>query len=350
MPPGGNYYDFNSSGPSSFDYDQEAAAQAGPGQLRYDRSDDPRGLEDKDLYGSLITSYPFLEDGLVKKTITLLLGKCHYHVISYYSAEDVRSGRLNVPSHDSIFDHVTVREGLITNKAWRTPIDREPLEINQQSKAYISLYPVQPVQYPSISQQSNGYSAPPITAPQIPASLPLMPVQGVPRLPVDGLPSTEMPSYPDFKFHQHDNFDGGEQAVAQSGLDALNAGGHYQQNASQGYELDYIAAQLYSSSPTPHQLPQYSAPATGNAYGAFVQPDAGNSYHHMNGYRSQSATTSQGYDIKQSGEEADPAASNGNLGLAPAVQQPMVSPLINGWRGGNTQTQYPPQIWDCSLI
>ena len=43
--------------------------------------------------GSLIDSYEFKEGGLMKKTISVKYQGTHHHVISYYSLEDVVSGK-----------------------------------------------------------------------------------------------------------------------------------------------------------------------------------------------------------------------------------------------------------------
>ena len=46
------------------------------------------------LYGSLITSYNFKTNGLVKKTLSVVVDGSKLHMVSYYRADDVLSGRL----------------------------------------------------------------------------------------------------------------------------------------------------------------------------------------------------------------------------------------------------------------
>ena len=46
------------------------------------------------LYGSLITSYNFKANGLVRKTLSVLVDGTKLHLVSYYRADDVLSGRL----------------------------------------------------------------------------------------------------------------------------------------------------------------------------------------------------------------------------------------------------------------
>ncbi|EPQ29898.1 uncharacterized protein PFL1_02571 [Pseudozyma flocculosa PF-1] len=53
---------------------------------------------ERSLVGSLTNSYPFLKDGLCKKTISIQVEGSTQHLISYYTVEDVRSGRLRTPS------------------------------------------------------------------------------------------------------------------------------------------------------------------------------------------------------------------------------------------------------------
>ncbi|PWN46684.1 hypothetical protein IE53DRAFT_382697 [Violaceomyces palustris] len=53
---------------------------------------------ERSLVGSLTNSYPFLKEGLCKKTISIQVEGSTQHLISYYTVDDVRSGRLRTPS------------------------------------------------------------------------------------------------------------------------------------------------------------------------------------------------------------------------------------------------------------
>ncbi|KAJ1020176.1 hypothetical protein NDA16_004456 [Ustilago loliicola] len=54
---------------------------------------------DRTIVGSLTTSYPFLRDGLCKKTISIQVEGSTQHLISYYKIDDVHNGRLAIPSN-----------------------------------------------------------------------------------------------------------------------------------------------------------------------------------------------------------------------------------------------------------
>ena len=62
----------------------------------------------KHLYGSLIDSYSFKVDGLVKKTVAVTVGSCTLRLVCYYTASDILNGNLLAPSAD-------------TNLLWITP-------------------------------------------------------------------------------------------------------------------------------------------------------------------------------------------------------------------------------------
>lgn len=54
---------------------------------------------DRNIVGSLTNSYPFVKDGLCKKTISINVEGSTQHLISYYTIDDVQNQRLTVPSN-----------------------------------------------------------------------------------------------------------------------------------------------------------------------------------------------------------------------------------------------------------
>ncbi|KAM3066499.1 Global transcription regulator sge1 [Clarireedia jacksonii] len=48
------------------------------------------------LIGSLVDSYGFKEDGLVKKTVSVTVGGVSHHLVSYYTVADVISNKLGM--------------------------------------------------------------------------------------------------------------------------------------------------------------------------------------------------------------------------------------------------------------
>ena len=68
------------------------------------------------LYGSLIESYNFKIDGLVKKTITTPIGPSCMRLVSYYHAADVLIGRLQTPSTDANLSGIQPRAELFEGR------------------------------------------------------------------------------------------------------------------------------------------------------------------------------------------------------------------------------------------
>ncbi|PWZ01761.1 hypothetical protein BCV70DRAFT_79996 [Testicularia cyperi] len=54
---------------------------------------------DRNIVGSLTNSYPFVKDGLCKKTISIQVEGSTQHLISYYKVDDVHKGRLAIPHY-----------------------------------------------------------------------------------------------------------------------------------------------------------------------------------------------------------------------------------------------------------
>ncbi|KAL6704569.1 Gluconate transport-inducing protein required for gluconate-H+ symport [Coniothyrium glycines] len=73
--------------------------------------------------GSLIDSYEFKEGGLMKKTISVKYQGTHHHVISYYSLEDVVSGKLKRPSQDPKLTDIQPRPELLNG--WKVSLEDE---------------------------------------------------------------------------------------------------------------------------------------------------------------------------------------------------------------------------------
>ncbi|KAL6921447.1 hypothetical protein FSHL1_005416 [Fusarium sambucinum] len=111
------------------------------------------GDDDRDLVGSLIDSYPFKNNGLLKKTITISHNGIHHHLVSYYTVEDVKAGRLMRPSQHSGLRKLCIREELINLPNLRTPVydelsdeDRQLWHSRQMPRDQIT-YPVYPSVY-----------------------------------------------------------------------------------------------------------------------------------------------------------------------------------------------------------
>jgi hypothetical protein len=78
---------------------------------------------ERSLIGSLVDSYGFKEEGLVKKTVSVSVGGVSHHLVSYYTVDDVMNNKFTTPSEDQRFQHITLRADLTTKQNFRTPID-----------------------------------------------------------------------------------------------------------------------------------------------------------------------------------------------------------------------------------
>jgi hypothetical protein len=77
------------------------------------------------LIGSLTDSYDFLNEGLVKKTISVTCDGVTHHLVSYYTIADAVSGKLSKPSKDPRFSHIHPRGSLVSQQSFRAPL-QEP--------------------------------------------------------------------------------------------------------------------------------------------------------------------------------------------------------------------------------
>lgn len=81
--------------------------------------------EDRKLVGSLVDSYGFKPNGLIKKTLNVKYNGVSHHIVSYYCLEDVKAGRHKRPRHDPLFVDIKPREELIANPFKVSAIDNE---------------------------------------------------------------------------------------------------------------------------------------------------------------------------------------------------------------------------------
>lgn len=96
-------------------------APCGTASLNQVQSIPLSGKVERSLVGSLTTSYGFKEEGLVKKTIGVMVGGVSHYLVSYYSIADVLNNKLITPSKDPTFQHITLRLDLARHP-FRSPI------------------------------------------------------------------------------------------------------------------------------------------------------------------------------------------------------------------------------------
>ena len=78
--------------------------------------------EDRRLVGSLVDSYGFKPDGLVKRTLTLTYKNVNHHIISYYNVNDIKEGKLKRPEYDPVLAHIRPRAELLAIP-FKNPLD-----------------------------------------------------------------------------------------------------------------------------------------------------------------------------------------------------------------------------------
>ncbi|KAK0711149.1 Gti1/Pac2 family-domain-containing protein [Lasiosphaeris hirsuta] len=89
---------------------------------------------DRTLIGSLVDSYAFKEDGLIKKTISIQYNEITHHMVSYYRMSDVKNGLLKQVTDDPLFNGIYPRADLTNTGVFRNPIDNE--EVHYRKVAF----------------------------------------------------------------------------------------------------------------------------------------------------------------------------------------------------------------------
>ncbi|KAJ9609258.1 uncharacterized protein PV06_03033 [Exophiala oligosperma] len=144
---------------------------------------------ERQLIGSLVDSYGFKKDGLVKKTMSVTVQGVTHHLVSYYLVGDVLAQTLRTPSQSDSLQYVRPRLELTQKQSFRAPLeDVDDLEGGQpgygyrlsqapQRASYGGEYNQQPY-YPAQSYPTQAYtSLPPHTGvgPSYPVAVPPVP-------------------------------------------------------------------------------------------------------------------------------------------------------------------------------
>ncbi|KAI0117621.1 Gti1/Pac2 family-domain-containing protein [Hypoxylon sp. NC0597] len=169
----------------------------------FDAMANGRNDAERALVGSLIDSYQFKHDGLVKKTISVTYNGIQHHMVSYYNIEDVVRQKLRTPSTDPALRGVIPRAPLISSGSFRAPVDdhevimadphlRDIMNMNQYNsyplngagsrsmsmpsmpsftqptwgapEQYVSTYNMAPIPAPTLPPPTSFTSMPPTTS------------------------------------------------------------------------------------------------------------------------------------------------------------------------------------------
>lgn len=86
-----------------------------------------RQAAERALIGSLVDSYAFKTNGLIKKTISITFGGVSHHMVSYYNVQDVIDGRLCLPSKSPGLESCAPRPELILSQNFRAPVEESEM-------------------------------------------------------------------------------------------------------------------------------------------------------------------------------------------------------------------------------
>lgn len=165
---------------------------------------------DRAYIGSLVDSYQFKENGLIKKTISVEYKGIYHHLVSYYSLEDIKNGRLQTVRSSPQLSAIVPRYSLVHRGNFRAPVDDTDfnvLETNQLLPAstpmeygFLQNLPIRPITMQSAPpyihthtwnpQQyghSSGYTVSQMSQPQM---------QQMPHPPTTHYATQLMPPYP----------------------------------------------------------------------------------------------------------------------------------------------------------
>ncbi|XWW92444.1 hypothetical protein V2A60_003785 [Cordyceps javanica] len=110
--------------------------QASHPNMPYSTSED----QERSLIGSLVDSYHFKNDGLVKKTISICFQGVAHHMVSYYNVDDIASGKFETPTESIMTRTVTPRPELLLSQNFRTPVDGVEYAVAEHTGAVPAQY------------------------------------------------------------------------------------------------------------------------------------------------------------------------------------------------------------------
>jgi hypothetical protein len=88
--------------------------------------DEAEKVRERALVGSLTNSYKFKKNGLIKKSMSIVVDGVHQNLISYYDIEDVMAGRLRTPSNVPELAILEISPDFLHKQNFRIPLLIEP--------------------------------------------------------------------------------------------------------------------------------------------------------------------------------------------------------------------------------
>ncbi|KAI0554936.1 Gti1/Pac2 family-domain-containing protein [Xylaria curta] len=105
--------------------------------------------------GSLVDSYQFKENGLIKKTISVTHKGVQHHLVSYYSLADIRARKLKTVKMTPGLQHIVPCTTLLTCGSFRAPIDDTDFSL-LDNQSYLAM--AAPMDYPYLTPSLPGRS------------------------------------------------------------------------------------------------------------------------------------------------------------------------------------------------
>ncbi|KAE8223240.1 hypothetical protein CF319_g3709 [Tilletia indica] len=147
LPPSGSDMSLSSRGPSQGALPGPVPGVDPPGS---ELTGSKEGEVERSLVGSLTSSFPFIHNGLCKKTISFPIGNSHQHLISYYAIEDVLRGRLRTPSSLPELNSLTISPQLLNRSNFRIP---PQIELDHEG---VPQYRGEPIETPQNTRRRSG--------------------------------------------------------------------------------------------------------------------------------------------------------------------------------------------------
>lgn len=121
-----------SSLPIQISLPNQSSTEGGAGDIPAERS----------LVGSLVDSYGFKKDGLIKKTMSISVDGQPHHLVSYYKPEDVISNVFETPRDNAFLKDIQISEELSRNQNFRIPLENstEPGRNNSATRTHPQMH------------------------------------------------------------------------------------------------------------------------------------------------------------------------------------------------------------------
>src|SRR5436305_876302 len=134
------------------DSSAESYSPTAPHPAGFANTQTPNDAE-RQLIGSLIDSYGFKPNGLVKKTMSVTVQGVTHHLVSYYNMDDVKNGLLEQPSQAHALSSIRPRPELTSRQSFRAPLEDMDETVDGVRDGHQGIYSG----YRSLGQQ-NYYS------------------------------------------------------------------------------------------------------------------------------------------------------------------------------------------------